>query len=58
MCSRGKRQKGSFAHDYDNHVMWDTHVNLSDADLDDIAEASKVTLPAEQRFDLKAEIET
>ena len=58
MGSKGKRQKGSFAHDYDNHVMWNTHVNLSDADLDAIAEAGNVTLSAEQRLDLKAEIET
>ena len=58
MASKGKRQKGSFAHDYDNHVMWNTHVNLSDADLDVIAEAGNVTLSAEQRLDLKAEIET
>ena len=58
MGSKGKRQKGSFAHDYDNHVMWNTHVNLSDADLDAIAEAGNVTLSAEQKLDLKAEIET
>ena len=58
MGSEGKRQKGSFAHDYDNHVMWNTYINLSDADLDAIADAGKVTLSAEQRLDLKAEIET
>ena len=58
MGRRGKRQKGSFAHDYDNHVMWNTHINLTDADLDEIADAGKVTLSAEQRLDLKAEIET
>ena len=58
MGSKGKRQKGSFAHDYDNHVMWNTHVNLSDADLDAIAKAGNVKLSAEQRLDLKAEIET
>ena len=58
MGSKGKRQKGSFAHDYDNHVMWNTHINLTDTDLDAIAEAGKVTLSAEQRLDLKAEIET
>ena len=58
MGSKGKRRKGSFAHDYDNHVMWNTHVNLSDADLDAIAKAGNVTLSAEQRLDLKAEIET
>ena len=58
MASKGKRQKGSFAHDYDNHVMWNTHINLTDTDLDAIAEAGKVTLSAEQRLELKAEIET
>ena len=58
MGSNGKRRKGSFAHDYDNHVMWNTHINLSDAALDAIADAGKVTLSAEQRLDLKAEIET
>ena len=58
MVRRGKRQKGSFAHDYDNHVMWNTHINLSDADLDAIADAGKVTLSAEQTLDLKVEIET
>ena len=57
MGSKGKRQKGSFAHDYDNHVMWNTHGNLSEADLDVIAEAGNVTLSAEQRLDLKAEAE-
>ena len=54
MGSKGKRQKGSFAHDYDNHVMWNTHVNLRDSDLDEIAEAGNVTLSAGQRLDLKA----
>lgn len=58
MGSKGKRQKGSFAHNYDNHVMWNTHINLSDADLDAIAEAGNVELSAQQRLDLKAEIET
>ena len=58
MGSKGKRRKGSFAHDYDNHVMWNTHVNLTDTDLDAIAEAGNVTLSAEQKLDLKAEIET
>ena len=58
MASKGKRQKGSFAHDYDIHVMWNTHINLTDTDLDAIAEAGKVELSAEQRLDLKAEIET
>ena len=38
--------------------MWNTHINLTDTDLDAIAEAGKVTLSAEQRLDLKAEIET
>ena len=58
MGSKGKRRTGSLAHDYDNHVMWNTHVNLSEADLNAIAEAGNVTLSAEQRLDLKAEIET
>lgn len=58
MGSKGKRRKGSFAHDYDNYVIWNTHVNLSEADLNAIAEAGNVKLSAEQRLDLKAEIET
>ena len=58
MCSKGKRTKGSFAHDYDNHVMWNTNINLSDADLDAITDAGKVELSTEHRLDLKAEIET
>ena len=58
MGSKGKRQKGSFAHNYDNHVIWNTHINLSDADLDAIEEAGNVELSAQQRLDLKAEIET
>ena len=58
MGSKGKRKKGSFAHDYDNHVVWNTHINLTDTELDAIAEAGKVELSAEQRLDLKAEIET
>ena len=38
--------------------MWNTHINLTDTELDAIAEAGKVELSAEQRLDLKAEIET
>ena len=48
MGNKGKRRKGSFAHHYDNHVMWNTHINLSDAYLDAIADAGKVELSAEQ----------
>ena len=58
MGSKGKRQRGAFAHDYDNHVMWNTHVNLADADLDAIAKAGNVELSTQQRLDLKSEIET
>ena len=58
MGSKGKRQKGAFAHNYENHVMWNTHINLTDTDLDAIAEAGKVELDNLQRLDLKAEIET
>ena len=58
MGRKGNRKPGSFAHDYDNHVMWNTHINLTDMDLEAIAEAGNVTLSAEQRLDLKAEIET
>ena len=38
--------------------MWNTHINLTDADLDAIADAGKIELSTEQRLDLKAEIET
>ena len=38
--------------------MWNTHVNLTDADRDAVAEVGKVTLSAERRLDLKAEIES
>ena len=58
MGNKGARKKGSFAHDYDNHVMWNTHINLSDADLDAIADAGKIELSAQRKSDLKAEIET
>ena len=58
MGRKGNRKPGSFAHDYDNHVMWNTHINLTDMDREVIAEAGRITLSAEQRLDLKAEIET
>ena len=37
--------------------MWNTHVNLNDSDLDAIADAGDVKLSAQQRLDLKTEIE-
>ena len=58
MGSKGKRQKGSFAHDYDNQVIWNTYVNLTDEELIEIANAGRVELSLEQRLKLKAEIET
>ena len=58
MGRKGNRKPGSFAHAYDNHVMWNTHINLSDADLDAIVKAGKVELDNQQTLDLKAEIET
>ena len=58
MGNKGARKKGAFAHDYDNHVMWNTFINLSDAELDAIADAGKIELSAQQGLDIKAEIET
>tara|TARA_R100001440_G_C2519964_1_gene118754 strand:+ start:1859 stop:2356 length:498 start_codon:yes stop_codon:yes gene_type:complete len=58
MGSKGKRQKGSFAHDYDNHVMWNTYINLTDADLERIAASGNVRLDEKNKLDLKDELES
>lgn len=58
MGSKGARKKGSFAHDYDNHVMWNTYINLSDTDLGSIAAAGNIKLDEKTKLDLKNEIES
>ena len=58
MGSKCTRQKGSFAHDYDNHVMWNTYINLSDTDLEGIAAAGNIKLDEKTKLDLKNEIES
>ena len=58
MVSKGARKKGSFAHDYDNHVMWNTYINLSDTDLESIAAAGNIELDEKTKLELKNEIES
>lgn len=58
MGNKGARKKGSFAHDYDNHVMWSTYINLSDTDLESIAAAGNIKLDEKTKLNLKSEIES
>lgn len=58
MGNKGARKKGSFVHDYDNHVMWNTYINLSDTDLGSIAAAGNIKLDEKTKLDLKNEIES
>lgn len=58
MGNKGVRKKGSFAHAYDNHVMWNTYLNLTDADLDCIATAGNIELYEKNKINLKNEIES
>ncbi len=58
MGSKGARKKGSFAHDYDDHVMWNTFINLSEVDLESIAAAGNVKLDEKNKINLKNEIES
>ena len=58
MGSKGKRQKGSFAHDYDNHVMWNTHIDITEEQLDAICNAGEIQMDESLREQLKAEIES
>ncbi len=58
MGSKGVRKKRSFAHDYENHVMWNTYINLSNAELDSVATAGNVKLDEKTKLNLKNEIES
>ena len=58
MGSKGKRQKGSFAHDYDNHVMWNTHIDITEEQVDAICNAGEIQMDESLREQLKAEIES
>ena len=58
MGSKGARKKGSFAHDYDNHVMWNTYINVSDTDLEGIAAAGNIRLDEKTKLNLRNEIES
>jgi hypothetical protein len=58
MGSKGARKKGSFAHDYENHVMWNTYLNLTDTDLESIAVAGNIKLDEKTKLDLRNEIES
>ena len=58
MGNKGARKKGSFAHDYDNHVMWNTYISLSDTDLESIAAAGNIRLDEKAKLNLKSEIES
>jgi len=56
--NKGARKKGSFAHNYDNHVIWNTYINLSEVDLESIAAAGNVKLDKKNKINLKNEIES
>ena len=58
MGNKGPRKKGSFAHDYDNHIMWNTYLNLTDTDLELIAAAGNINLDEKNKIKLKNEIES
>ena len=58
MGNKGARKKGSFAHNYDNHVMWNTYINLSDTDLESIAAAGNIRLDEKTKLNVKNEIES
>lgn len=58
MGRKGNRKPGSFAHDYDNLVVWNTHINISDEQIDAICDAGEIQMDESLRKQLKAEIES
>ena len=58
MGSKGKRQKGSFAHDYDNLVVWNTHIDITEEQIDAICDEGEIQMDESLRKQLKSEIES
>lgn len=58
MGSKGARKKGSFAHDYNNLVVWNTHIDITEKQLDAICDAGEIQMNESLRKQLKAEIES
>ena len=58
MGRKGNRKPGSFAHDYDNQVVWNTHIDISDEQIDAICDSGEIQMDESLRKQLKAEIES
>ena len=58
MGRKGNRKPGSFAHDYDNLVVWNTHIDITEEQLDTICDAGEIQMDESLRRQLKAEIES
>ena len=58
MGRKGNRKPGSFAHDYDNLVVWNTHIDITEEQLDAICDAGDIQMDESLRKQLKAEIES
>ena len=58
MGRKGNRKPGSFAHDYDNLVVWNTHIDISDEQIDAICDAGEIQMDESLRKQLKAEKES
>ena len=58
MGRKGNRKPGSFAHDYDNLVVWNTHIDITEEQLDAICDAGEIQMDESLRKQLKAEIES
>ena len=58
MGRKGNRKPGSFAHDYDNLVVWNTHIDITEEQLDTICDAGEIQMDESLRKQLKAEIES
>ena len=58
MGRKGNRKPGSFAHDYDNLVVWNTHIDITEEQVDAICNAGEIQMNGRLRKQLKAEIES
>ena len=58
MGSKGVRKPGSFAHNYNNLVVWNTHIDITEEQLDAICDAGEIQMNESLRKQLKAEIES
>ena len=56
MGRKGNRKPGSFAHDYDNLVVWNTHIDITEEQLDAICDAGEIQMNGRLRKQLKAEL--